>query len=124
MTVRLNHTIVHSRDKDESARFLAEILGVPEPAPYGPFLVVQLGEVSLDFADEPGSITSQHYAFLVDEPEFDGIFGRIQERGLDHWADPFQRRPGEINTNDGGRGVYWRDPNGHLLEIITRPYGG
>jgi catechol 2,3-dioxygenase-like lactoylglutathione lyase family enzyme len=124
MTVRLNHTIVHSRDKDESARFLAEILGVPEPAPYGPFLVVQLGEVSLDFADEPGSITSQHYAFLVDEPEFDDIFGRIQERGLDYWADPFQRRPGEINTNDGGRGMYWRDPNGHLLEIITRPYGG
>jgi catechol 2,3-dioxygenase-like lactoylglutathione lyase family enzyme len=124
MTVRLNHTIVHSRDKDESARFLAEILGVPEPAPYGPFLVVQLGEVSLDFADEPGSITSQHYAFLVDEPEFDDIFGRIQEGGLDYWADPFQRRPGEINTNDGGRGVYWRDPNGHLLEIITRPYGG
>ncbi|HET6294012.1 MAG TPA: VOC family protein [Kribbella sp.] len=124
MTVQLNHTIVHSRDKDESARFLAEILGVAEPAPYGPFLVVQVGEVSLDFADESGPITPQHYAFLVSEPEFDGIFGRIRERGSDYWADPFRRRPGEINTNDGGRGVYWLDPNGHVLEIITRPYGG
>ncbi|HEY0693536.1 MAG TPA: VOC family protein, partial [Kribbella sp.] len=68
--------------------------------------------------------TPQHYAFLVGEPEFDAIFGRIRERGLDYWADPFRRRPGEINTNDGGRGVYWLDPNGHVLEIITRPYGG
>ena len=124
MTIQLNHTIVHSRDQAEAARFLAEILGVTEPAQYGPFLVVQLGEVSLDFADEPGPITPQHYAFLVSEPEFDEIFGRIRERGLNYWADPFRRRPGEINTNDGGRGVYWLDPNGHVLEIITRPYGG
>ena len=124
MTVQLNHTIVHSRDKEEAARFLAEILGVAEPAPYGPFVVVQLGEVSLDFADEGGPVTPQHYAFLVGEPEFDAIFGRIRECGLDYWADPFRRRPGEINTNDGGRGVYWLDPNGHILEIITRPYGG
>ncbi|GAA1573558.1 VOC family protein [Kribbella sancticallisti] len=124
MTVRLNHTIVRSRDKGEAAGFLAEILGVAEPAPYGPFLVVQLGEVSLDFADERGPIAPQHYAFLVGEPEFDAIFGRIRERGLDYWADPFRQRPGEINTNDGGRGVYWLDPNGHILEIITRPYGG
>ncbi|MEU4392655.1 VOC family protein [Kribbella sp. NPDC023855] len=122
--VQLNHTIVHSRDKVESARFLAEILGVADPTPYGPFLVVQVGEVSLDFADEGGPITPQHYAFLVDEPEFDVIFGRIQDRALNYWADPFRRRPGEINTNDGGRGVYWQDPNGHILEIITRPYGG
>jgi catechol 2,3-dioxygenase-like lactoylglutathione lyase family enzyme len=124
MTIQLNHTIVHSRDQAEAARFLAEILGVAEPTQYGPFLVVQLGEVSLDFADEPGPITPQHYAFLVSEPEFDAIFGRIRERGLNYWADPFRRRPGEINTNDGGRGVYWLDPNGHVLEIITRPYGG
>ena len=123
MTVQLNHTIVNARDKNEAARFLAEILGVAEPAPYGPFLVVQLGEVSLDFADGRGPVTPQHYAFLVDEPEFDAIFGRIRERGLDYWADPFRQRPGEINTNDGGRGVYWLDPNGHILEIITRPYG-
>jgi extradiol dioxygenase family protein len=80
-------------------------------------------EVSLDFIDDP-EIHQRHYAFLVTEAEFDEIFGRIRERGLDFWADPFDRQPGEINTNDGGRGVYWYDPNGHKLEIITRPYGG
>ena len=124
MAVQLNHTIVNSQDKEVSARFLAELLGVADPTPYGPFLVVQVAEVSLDFADADGPVTPQHYAFLVDEPEFDAIFGRIRERGLDYWADPFRRRPDEINTNDGGRGVYWLDPNGHILEIITRPYGG
>ena len=124
MPIQLNHTIVSVRDKRESAVFLAEILGLDEPEPYGPFLVVQVdNQVSLDFADEHGPVHSQHYAFLVSESEFDEIFGRIQGRGLPHWADPGRRRPGEINTNDGGRGVYWEDPSGHFLEIITRPYG-
>jgi catechol 2,3-dioxygenase-like lactoylglutathione lyase family enzyme len=122
MAVQLNHTIVHARDRRESATFLAEILGLPEPTPYGPFLVVEAANgVSLDFIEEPGE--PQHYAFLVSEDEFDAIFGRITERGLPYWADPARRRPGETNTNDGGRGVYWEDPNGHFLEIITRPYG-
>jgi hypothetical protein len=80
-------------------------------------------DVSLDFADGRGPVTPQHYAFLVGEPEFDEIFGRIRDRGLPYWADPGRRRPGEYNTNDGGRGVYWEDPSGHFLEIITRPYG-
>ena len=125
MAVRLNHTIVNVRDKRESATFLAEILGLPEPTPFGPFLVVQVdNEVSLDFADDHGPVRPQHYAFLVDESEFDEIFGRIRARGLPYWADPGRHRPGEINTNDGGRGVYWADPDGHYLEIITRPYGG
>jgi extradiol dioxygenase family protein len=124
MAVQLNHTIVHVRDKRESATFLAEMLGLGDPEPFGPFLVVQVAnDVSLDFIDDDGPITSQHYAFLVSEAEFDQIFGRIRERGLPYWADPFRRRPGEFNTNDGGRGVYWEDPNGHFLEIITRPYG-
>jgi catechol 2,3-dioxygenase-like lactoylglutathione lyase family enzyme len=124
MTIRLNHTIIRARDKRESAAFLAEILGLPAATSYGPFLVVQLdNDVSLDFADDHGEPHSQHYAFLVDESDFDDIFARIQERELPYWADPFRRRPGEFNTNDGGRGVYWEDPNGHLLEIITRPYG-
>ena len=124
MAVQLNHTIVSVRDKRESATFLAEILGVDEPTPYGPFLVVQVdNDVSLDFADDDGPVHPRHYAFLVDEADFDRILGRIQERGLPYWADPGQRRAGEINTNDGGRGVYWEDPSGHLLEIITRPYG-
>jgi catechol 2,3-dioxygenase-like lactoylglutathione lyase family enzyme len=124
MAVRLNHTIVTVRDKQESATFLAETLGLGDPTPYGPFLIVQVdNDVSLDFAEDRGPVHPQHYAFLVEEPEFDEIFGRIRERGLSYWADPGQRRPGETNTNDGGRGVYWEDPSGHLLEIITRPYG-
>jgi catechol 2,3-dioxygenase-like lactoylglutathione lyase family enzyme len=120
MSVRLNHTIVRVRDKRESAAFLTEILGLPEATAYGPFN----NEVSLDFADDHGPAHPQHYAFLVAESDFDDIFARIKQRGLTYWADPFQRRPGGVNTNDGGRGLYWEDPNGHLLEIITRPYGG
>lgn len=123
MPIKLNHTIIHARDKRVSAEFLAELLGLPAPAPFGPFLVVQADNgVSLDFADDPDP-RPQHYAFLVDEAEFDAIFGRIREQGLTYWADPGRTRPGEINTNDGGRGVYWADPDGHFLEIITRPYG-
>ncbi len=125
MTVQLNHTIVESRDKREAATFFAEILGLPEPQAYGPFLVLQTGnEVSLDFVDTQGSVHPQHYAFLVSDEEFDEVFGRIKDRGLSYWADPFHGQPNEINHNDGGRGVYWTDPNGHNLEIITRPYGG
>jgi catechol 2,3-dioxygenase-like lactoylglutathione lyase family enzyme len=124
MAVQLNHTIVTVRDKRESATFLAEILGLRQPTPFGRFLVVQVdNDVSLDFADGHGEVKPQHYAFLVGETEFDEIFGRIRARGLTYWADPGRRRPGEINTNDGGRGVYWEDPSGHFLEIITRPYG-
>jgi extradiol dioxygenase family protein len=80
--------------------------------------------VTLDFIQaEPHEIIIEHYAFLVSEAEFDAIFARIRERGLPYWADPAHRHAGEINRNDGGRGVYWNDPNGHYLEIITRPYG-
>ena len=125
MSVQLNHTIVHARDKRRSAVFLAELLGLPSPVPYGPFLVVEAANgISLDFADDDGPIHPQHYAFLVTEEEFDQIFERIRAAGLEYWADPFHHRPGRINTNDGGRGLYWSDPDGHSLEIITRPYGG
>lgn len=124
MPVHLNHTIVNVRDKRESATFVAELLGVAAPSSYGPFLVVELdNDVSLDFADDHGPVRPQHYAFLVSESEFDEIFERIKERGLTYWADPGRRREGEFNTNDGGRGVYWEEPSGHFLEIITRPYG-
>ncbi len=125
MAVSLNHTIVHCRDKRASAQFLVDILGLPEPTTYGPFVVVQVeNEVSLDFLDDDEVVYPQHYAFLVGEAEFDQIHGRILERGLSYWADPSHRRAQEINTNDGGRGLYWDDPNGHVLEIITVPYGG
>ena len=125
MAVRLNHTIVSVRDKHEAAGFYAEILGLPEAGSFGPFRVLDLAnDVSLDFADDHGPVVPRHYAFLVDDEEFDAIFGRITRRGLDYWADPGQQRRGEINHNDGGRGVYWQDPDGHLLEIITVPYGG
>jgi catechol 2,3-dioxygenase-like lactoylglutathione lyase family enzyme len=123
-TPQLNHTIVQARDAKEAATFLTEILGLPNPRELWHFQVVELSnEVSLDYVSVGDEIRPQHYAFLVSEEEFDEIFGRIRERGLDYWADPFHRQPGEINHNDGGRGVYWEDPNGHNLEIITRPYG-
>jgi len=80
--------------------------------------------VNMDFMDADGEIAQQHYAFLVSELDFDEIFGRIRERTLPYWADPAKARAGEINHRDGGRGVYFEDPNGHLLEVITRPYGG
>ena len=124
MPVQLNHTIVHARDRRQSAAFLTQLLGLPEPARFGPFLVVRFAnDVSLDVVEDPGTIHPQHYAFLVTEAEFDEILDRIKARGLTFWADPFGKEPGRINTNDGGRGVYWPGPDGHLLEIITRPYG-
>lgn len=125
MAVQLNHLIVMARNQAESARFFVEILGLPAATRFGPFLVVQAANgVSLDFDEAEGEVTPTHYAFLVTEAEFDEIFHRIEERHLDYWADPGRHQPGKINGHDGGRGVYFRDPNGHLLEIITRPYGG
>ncbi len=125
MPVQLNHTIVHARDKGASAAFLAEILGLGEPKPFGPFLgVVVDNDVTLDFVDHgDGEILHEHYAFLVGEAEFDEIFGRIRSRNMPYWADPHHDVPGEINTRDGGRGCYFDDPDGHVLEILTRPYG-
>ena len=124
MTVQLNHTIVLSRDPDASAAFLAEILGRPAPTHFGPFQVVEMDNgVSLDFMRSSEPIRSQHYAFLISDGDFDDVFGRIQAKNLDCWADPAQRHPGEINHRDGGRGVYFPDPDGHFLEVLTRPYG-
>lgn len=124
MTVCLNHTIVYARDRVVSARFLTEILGLPEPTRFGQFTVVQVDNgVSLDYLETRGRIASQHYAFLVGEAEFDAIFARIRDRRLPYWADPGKQQADEINQRDGGRGLYFDDPNGHLLEILTRPYG-
>jgi hypothetical protein len=124
MTAQLNHTIVHARSKEASARFLTEMLGLPEPKPFGHFLVVELANgVALDFMDADGEVAPQHYAFLVDEADFDAIFARIESRGIPYWADPGRHRPGEINRMDGGRGLYFDDLDGHFLEAMTRPYG-
>lgn len=125
MAVKLNHTIVHSRDPQAAAGFYSEVFGLPAPSPFGPFFDIEVGnEVTLAFLDADGmEIQMQHYAFLVSEAEFDQIFGRVKQRGLDYWADPGKSRKGEINRHYGGRGVYFPDPSGHLLEIITQPYG-
>ena len=125
MPIELNHTIVHARDPQASAAFLADMLGRGAPVRLGPFHGVELdNRVTLDFIQAGEELTVEHYAFLVSEEEFDQIFGRIQARELSYWADPAHQQPGRINHHDGGRGVYWNDPNGHYLEIITRPYGG
>jgi len=125
MPIELNHTIVHARDAQASAAFLADLLGRGAPVRFGPFHAIALDHrVTLDFIQTDDELTIEHYAFLVSEEEFDQIFGRIQARGLPYWADPAHKQPGSINHRDGGRGVYWNDPNGHYLEIITRPYGG
>jgi catechol 2,3-dioxygenase-like lactoylglutathione lyase family enzyme len=124
MPVELNHTIVAARDKRAAADFLARILGLAVGAPFGPFLPVELSNgVTLDFMDaDADRIAPQHYAFLVSEDDFDAIFGRIREAGIAYFADPTHQQAG-INHHDGGRGLYFADPNRHNLEIITRPYG-
>lgn len=122
MAVQLNHTIVHAHDPVASATFLADILGLAAPVRFGPFQVVDMDNgVSLDYARADHEVAPQHYAFLISETEFDEIFGRIRERNLPYWADPGRTRPGEISDNHG-RGVYFPDPDGHFLEILTRPY--
>lgn len=123
MAVQLNHTIVSARDQEASAAFLAEILGLPAPTRFGPFTVVQAGATTLDFRTTDGDIAAQHYAFLVSEAEFDEIFARIRAKGLPYWADPHHTQPEQINRRDNGRGLYFDDPDGHNLEILTRPYG-
>jgi catechol 2,3-dioxygenase-like lactoylglutathione lyase family enzyme len=124
MAIKLNHTIVHAHDKRASAEFVSQILGLGKPVPFGPFLCVQTAnEVTLDFLETDEEIQTQHYAFLVTEAEFDEVFGRIKERKLPYWADPYRQQLNKINGHDGGRGVYFEDPSGNLLEIITRPYG-
>lgn len=124
MPAQLNHTIVWCSDKHRSSAFLTEMLGLPEPIPFAHFLVVSLDNgVSMDFTEKEGPIALQHYAFLVDDAGFDAGMARIAEKGLTFWADPGRHKPDEINRHWGGRGVYFEDPDGHLLELITKPYG-
>ena len=124
VAVVLNHAIIFAEDKHKSASFFASLFGLPDPVAWGPFLVVALGQGGLvQFAEAHFAIQAQHYAFLVTEEEFDGLYQRILAAGLEHWADPQGSQPGAFNRNHGGRGVYFRDPAGHGLEALTRPYG-
>jgi catechol 2,3-dioxygenase-like lactoylglutathione lyase family enzyme len=119
----LNHLIVPAKDKHASAKFLADILGVKVEAPWGHFVPVRTSNgVTLDFVDSK-DVRTQHYAFLVDDAEFDAGFAKIKNRGIPYYARPDKSGPGEINRYWGGRGVYFEDPDGHLLELITKPYG-
>ncbi|WP_214321986.1 VOC family protein [Nonomuraea sediminis] len=122
MAVDLNHTIVPSRDKRASAEFLGEILGLEVGKDWGPFTPLETSNgVTLDYMESDG-FQPIHYCFIVTEQEFDEIFERIRERDLRYWADPGHTKPGEINHLFGGRGVYFDDPNGHNMEVITAPY--
>ncbi len=124
MAAQLNHTIVWCRDKARSSAFLADLLDRPPAKPFADFLVVELDNgVSLDFMEQDGPVAMQHYAFLVDDATFDRGFARIKSLGLDYWPEPSRDNPGEINHRDGGRGVYFEDPDGHFLELLTTPYG-
>ncbi|WNM35860.1 VOC family protein [Streptomyces sp. Li-HN-5-11] len=122
--VQLNHTAVYASDRHLSAEFIAAILGLKVGAPFGPFLPVDLGNgVTLDYyekRDEP--IQSQHYAFLVPEEQFDAMIARLEAAGVTYYADPSHTEPGETNRLFGGRGAYFGDPDGHNMEILTRPY--
>lgn len=122
MAVDLNHTIVPSSDKQASAEFIAGILGLKVGPQWGPFVPVETANgVTLDYLDS-ADFRAIHYCFIVSEPEFDEIFARIRERGLDYWADPAHKKAGQINHLHGGRGVYFDDPDGHNMEVITAPY--
>ncbi|MEM5277734.1 VOC family protein [Cupriavidus taiwanensis] len=121
MAIQLNHTIVFSRDKQVAADFLCEVLDRPPAEPFGPFLGVALDNgVTLDFMDAQGEIAMQHYAFLVSDAEFDHGLACVRAHQLPYWADPYRRRPGEVNTDDGGRRIYFEDPSKHFLEIFTK----
>ncbi|MFD7842563.1 VOC family protein [Nocardia sp. NPDC059764] len=129
MTIQFNHTIVACTDSRVSAEFWADILGVEVGKQWGPFIPITVSNgVTFDFADLPpdfaGEPPTQHYAFLVSEDEFDSAYEKIKRYGLTYWADPRKQGVNEINHNDGGRGIYFLDPSGHAMELITVPYGG
>ncbi|MEU1854096.1 VOC family protein [Streptomyces sp. NPDC019990] len=119
----LNHTVVFASRRRLSAEFLAAVLGLEVGAPFGPFLPVDLGNgVTLDYYESNEPIQPQHYAFLVPEEQFDTMIARLEALGVTHYADPGHTEPGRVNDLFGGRGAYFDDPDGHNMEIMTRPY--
>jgi catechol 2,3-dioxygenase-like lactoylglutathione lyase family enzyme len=123
MTALLDHTIVHAIDPQATADFISDLLGIEPARKLGHFLVLRIGETSLDFLPDDPPVASRHFAFRVTEAEFDLVMQRLAARGIRYWADPFHKEPDRINHWDDGRGVYFDDPNGHVLEVITRSYG-
>jgi catechol 2,3-dioxygenase-like lactoylglutathione lyase family enzyme len=122
MAAELNHLIVPAKDKWESAKFLARILGVEAGPEWAHFVPVRVGRVTIDF-DNDRNFSHHHCAFLLSETEFDAALDRIKTAGIEFFAEFDRTGLGEINRNYGGRGVYFDDPSGHLFELITRPYG-
>jgi catechol 2,3-dioxygenase-like lactoylglutathione lyase family enzyme len=124
ITIEFNHLIIYAKDKQKSADFLTTLLGLPAAEPAGFFLSVAFkNNVMFQFAETGIDFFMQHYAFLVSEPEFDEILARIRSQNMEYWADPMKKKPNEYNHNHGGRGLYFLDPSGHGMEIITQPYG-
>jgi catechol 2,3-dioxygenase-like lactoylglutathione lyase family enzyme len=124
MAVRIDHLALAARDARESAQFLADVLGLPAPYASGPFIAVDVDDTcTIDFAAPQIDFPGQHVAFHVGDDDFDAILARLRQRGTPFWADVGYRGPGEYNTHHGGRGLYFDDPAGHHLEILTRRYG-
>jgi catechol 2,3-dioxygenase-like lactoylglutathione lyase family enzyme len=122
MSVTLDHTIVYVRDAAASADFLVRMLDLPPWTRLAHFTVVRVGETSLDLIETIDEIASRHFAFRVPEAAFPAVLDRVKAEDWPFWADPFRRNPGLINTWEDGLGVYFDDPNGHLLEVLTRSY--
>jgi catechol 2,3-dioxygenase-like lactoylglutathione lyase family enzyme len=120
MQITLNHTIVPSRNKEQSAKFFAHLFGLEYAGPQGHFAPVQINDsLTLDWDDRDG-FDSHHYAFLIDDDQFDAILGRLRSEGVAYGSGPSTPTDGTINTRHGGRGLYFCDPDGHLMEIMTR----
>jgi catechol 2,3-dioxygenase-like lactoylglutathione lyase family enzyme len=120
LAINLNHTIVPARDKEASARFFADLFGLEYKGPSGHFAPVRVNDtLTLDF-DNRKQFESHHYAFHVSDEEFDAILGRVQEAGIAFGSEPWNLGNGKLNSWNGGRGVYFRDPDGHVLELLTR----
>ncbi len=121
MPITLNHTIVPSHDKESSASFFARIMGLPGPGTAGHFVQVRVNaDLALDY-DNRERFESHHYAFVVGDREFDEIFGRLKRDNVSYGAQPNSPTDGQINTRRAGRGLYFADPDGHLMEIMTVP---
>ncbi|MDI9925222.1 VOC family protein [Rhodococcus sp. IEGM 1341] len=124
MSISFGHTIIVAKNSAASAEFFCTLFALPEAPSWGPFVNVQLTDgILIQFAEPPfDDIQFQHYAFRVSDDLFDAAYTRLVDQGVEHWADPRMTEPGTVNTDHGGRGVYFRDPTGHLFEMLTHSY--